>query len=94
MVPQTHKGTALGPMGNLQGSMRFYCLNTGHMLKQCSFMPLPMPDRIIKPINRLGLKWNRDTVSSSLTEGRNLTNGWMRYPKMTKSSKVYSSRGR
>ena len=28
-VSRTHKGIALGPTGNLQGSVKFYCLNTG-----------------------------------------------------------------
>jgi hypothetical protein len=48
MVPRTHKGIALGPTGNLQGTVKFYCLNTGHVLKRHSFMPLPMPNSMIQ----------------------------------------------
>jgi hypothetical protein len=48
MVVQMRKGIALGLMGNLQGTMKFYCLNTGQVLKCCYFTPLPIPDRVIK----------------------------------------------
>jgi hypothetical protein len=56
MVPQTHKGIALGPMKNLQGTVKFYCLNTGCMLKCHSFTPLPMPNSVIQQVNTIGLK--------------------------------------
>ena len=45
MTPQTHECIALGPTGNLQGSVKFYCLTTGRVLKRRSFTPMPMPDR-------------------------------------------------
>ncbi len=54
MEPWTHETAALGPTGNLQGSLNFYCLNTGRVLKRCSFTPMPMPDRIIKWVNAIG----------------------------------------
>jgi hypothetical protein len=56
IVPQRHKGIALGPTGNLQGTVKLYCLNTGRMLKRRSFMPLPMPDSMIQQVNIIGLK--------------------------------------
>jgi hypothetical protein len=56
MVACTHEAIATGPTGNLQGSVKFYCLNTGRILKLRSFTPLPMPDCIIKHINRIGAK--------------------------------------
>jgi hypothetical protein len=56
MVPRTHKGIALGPMGNLQGTVKFYCLKTGRVLKRRSFRPLPMPDSVIQQVNTIGLK--------------------------------------
>ncbi len=56
MVLRTHKGIALGPTGNLQGTIKFYSLNTGRVLKCCSFMPLPMPDSVIQQVNAIGLK--------------------------------------
>jgi hypothetical protein len=54
----THKGIALGPMGNLQGSMsvKFYCINTGRVLKRQSFTSMPMPDHVIKHINAISKK--------------------------------------
>ena len=54
MTPQTHKCIALGPTGNLQGSVKFYCLTTGRVLKRRSFTPMPMPDRVIKQANTIG----------------------------------------
>ncbi len=47
MVPCTHKAIALGPTGNLQGSVKFYCLKTRRVLKCWEFTPLPMPNYII-----------------------------------------------
>ncbi len=47
MTPCTHEAITLGPMGNLQGSMKFYSLNKGQVLKRRLFTPIPMPDRII-----------------------------------------------
>jgi hypothetical protein len=54
MVGHTHEGIALNPMGNLQGSVKFFCFNTGSVLKQRSFMALPMPTRVIKRVDRIG----------------------------------------
>ncbi len=50
----THETIALGPTRNLQGRVKFYCLNTGRVLKRCSFTPMPMPDSIIKQVNEIG----------------------------------------
>jgi hypothetical protein len=33
MTPWTHKAIAMGPMGNLQGLMKFFYINTGRILK-------------------------------------------------------------
>jgi hypothetical protein len=33
MTPWTHEAIAMGPTGNLQGSVKFFCLATGHILK-------------------------------------------------------------
>jgi hypothetical protein len=54
MEPQTHEMITLGPTGNLQGSVKFYWLNTGWVLKCRSFTPMPMPDCIIKRVNAIG----------------------------------------
>jgi hypothetical protein len=53
MTPCTHETIALGPMGNLQGSVKFYCLKTSRVLKRWSFTPIPMPDWIIKRVNMI-----------------------------------------
>jgi hypothetical protein len=49
-----HEAIALGPTGNLQGSVKFYCINNGRVLKCRSFTPMPMPDRVIKQVNKIG----------------------------------------
>ena len=46
----------MGPTGNLQGSVKFFCLTTGRILKCQSFTTLPMPDRVIKRVNNIGLR--------------------------------------
>jgi hypothetical protein len=56
MTPRMHESIALGPTRNLQGSLKFYSLNTGWVLKRCSFMPIPMPDRIIAKVNNIQAK--------------------------------------
>jgi hypothetical protein len=53
MAPRTHEAIAVGPTRNLQGSVKFFCLTTGRILKRCSFMPLPMPDRVIRQVNAI-----------------------------------------
>ena len=54
MTWRSHKAIALGPTGNLQGSVKFYCINTGWVLKRSSFTPMPMPDRVINQVNKIG----------------------------------------
>ena len=44
MAWRAHEAIALGPTGNLQGSVKFYCINTGRVLKRHSFTLMPMPD--------------------------------------------------
>jgi hypothetical protein len=74
MVRHTHEGIALGPMSNLQGSVKFFCLNTGCVLKQWLFTTLPMPMRVIKRIDMIGaqeaqgwefcfLNWDKDAFT-------------------------------
>jgi hypothetical protein len=55
-VWQTHKGIALGSTGNLQGSIKFYCINTGRVLKRHLFTQMPMPDCVIKQVNAIGAR--------------------------------------
>ena len=54
MTWRTHKCIALGPTRNLQGSMNFFCLTMGRVLKRCSLTLMPMPDQTIKHGNTIG----------------------------------------
>jgi hypothetical protein len=54
MVARTNKAIALDPTGNLQGSVKFYCIHTGWVLKHRSFTPMPMPDSVIQRVNTIG----------------------------------------
>jgi hypothetical protein len=56
MVGRTHKGITLGPMGNIQGSVNFLCLNMGRVLKWQLFTALPMPTRVIKCVDTIGVQ--------------------------------------
>jgi hypothetical protein len=56
MMPCIHETMAFGPMGNLQGGVKLYCLTTGQLLKRRSLTPLPMPDCIIKRVNTIGAR--------------------------------------
>ncbi len=53
-VAHTYEGIALGLTSNLQGSMKFYCLNTGRVLNHRLFTAMPMPQRMIKWVNAIG----------------------------------------
>jgi hypothetical protein len=54
MTIRTHEGIVLGPTGNLQGSVKFYCLKTGRVLKRREFTEMPMPDTVITRVNLIG----------------------------------------
>jgi hypothetical protein len=56
MAPRTHAAIALGPTGNLQGSVKFYCITTGRILKRRSFTPMLMPDHVIQRVNAIGTR--------------------------------------
>jgi hypothetical protein len=68
MTPRTHKAIAVGPTGNLQGSVKFYSLTTGRIIKQRLFTPMPMPDRVIKCINAIGLRERQGRVFCFLNQ--------------------------
>ncbi len=53
MVARTHKAIALGHTGSLQGSVIFYFIHTGWVLKRRSFTPMPMPDLVIQRVNTI-----------------------------------------
>ena len=53
-VIRTHEGISLGPTGNLQGSVKFYCQNTGRVLKRRAFTDIPMPTAVITKVDKIG----------------------------------------
>jgi hypothetical protein len=56
MTARTHEAIALGPTRNMQGSVKFYCLKTGRVLKRRLFTPMPMPNQVIKWVNMIGAR--------------------------------------
>jgi hypothetical protein len=54
--PHTHPCIALGPSGNLQGSVKSFDLETGMVVKRHTVTELPMPDDIIEKVNEWGRK--------------------------------------
>ena len=54
MKPRTHPAIALRPSGNLQGTVKFYRLSTGCVLRRRSFTLIPMPQAIIDRVNKIG----------------------------------------
>ena len=56
MTPRTHEAIALGPTRNLQGSVKFYCMKTGWVLKRRSFTPMLMLARVIRRMNSIGAR--------------------------------------
>ena len=56
MTPRMHEAIVLGPTGNLQGSVKIYCIHTGRVLKRCSFTPMLMPVHVIRQVNAIGTR--------------------------------------
>ena len=54
MDERTHSCIALGPAGNLQGSLKCFDLLTGKLVIRRTFKCLPLPERIIKLVNLWG----------------------------------------
>ena len=62
MVSRTHEAITLGYTGNSQGSIKFYCINTGWVLKRRLFTPMPMPDSMIQRVNKIGEREKRHVL--------------------------------
>ena len=58
-VSRTQEGITLGLPGNLQGSVKFFCLNTARVLKRRGFSVIPMPKSSITKVNEIGKKENQ-----------------------------------
>ncbi len=74
----------------MQGSVKFYCLTTGRVLKRRCFTPLVIPDRVIKRVNTKACMNNKATIFGSSIAARSHMNGLMRSPKMIRTSKASS----
>ena len=72
---RTHKGIALRTTGNLQGSVKFYYLNTGQVLKRRNFTPIPLPGRLIAKVEDIGNKQNPGREFRSTNRHKKLF-GW------------------
>jgi len=87
MVSRTHEAITLGPAGNLQGSVKFFCLNTGRVLKRRRFTQMPMPQSVITKVNNIGKNKIRDGRSASSTAMGSHSNGLMKFRRTTRTSK-------
>ena len=67
MSPRTKGCLLLGLSGNLQGSLKFFDLETGKVVVRHSFKVLPMPNRLAKLANPLGANFARDITSQDQT---------------------------
>ena len=54
MADRTHSFLALGPSGNLQGSVKCYDLLTGKVVVRRTIKVLPMPERLLRLANQWG----------------------------------------
>ena len=52
LMPTTHEAIAMGPAGNLQGSYKFLCLETGRKIVRLT--ESLMPGHIIEKVNKMG----------------------------------------
>lgn len=56
MAPQTSPAIALGPIPNIQGSHRFYCLDTKRMITHRQWTELPTPKSVIDLVHDVTMK--------------------------------------
>ncbi|KAL7474817.1 hypothetical protein ACHAW6_002980 [Cyclotella cf. meneghiniana] len=59
-APRSRNIVCVGPMGNMQGSYYFLDLDTKAIIKRRKFTELPIPDSIIRRIERWGKKDRQD----------------------------------
>ena len=73
MKARAYPALLLGPTGNIQGTIKAYDLTTGRVKKPRTFTPYPMPDRVIRAVNKIGLRDQKKTQERRL-ELRNRRN--------------------
>jgi hypothetical protein len=52
MVTCSTPAIALGPTGNLQRTYKFFSLAVGKKVKRHAFTPYPMPDLVVRKVQR------------------------------------------
>jgi hypothetical protein len=68
MTPRTDGAMSLIPVGNLQGSVRFYSLSTNRIIVSDHWTVLPLPQIVIDHINHLATKHSEGKDPSLLPE--------------------------
>ena len=63
---RTREAIALGPTGNIQGTQKVFCLETGKVLKQRKIIPLPVPDRVIQKVEQWGKRSQRESYGTKI----------------------------
>jgi hypothetical protein len=56
----------LGPTGNVQGSVNCYNLETKEVVTRRTIFPLPMPDRVVRRVIKLGDRCKQKRVSARI----------------------------
>ena len=51
--PKTRPAICMGPSGNIQKSIKFMCMDKGKNMVRRNYARLPMPDSIIKKVEKL-----------------------------------------
>eukprot|EP00956_Cyclotella_meneghiniana_P033182 scaffold94212_cov46-Cyclotella_meneghiniana.AAC.1 len=66
MADRTQPCIVLGPTGNIQGGVFCYNLTTKRVVERRTVTPLPMPDRVIKRVIKLGERAKQKRTSERL----------------------------
>ena len=63
---RTHEGISMGPMGNFQGSHKFFCLYQGKIITRRQFTRMEMPESVINRVNKWGTKSKKEVLGRDL----------------------------
>ena len=63
---RTYNGIYLGPTGNHQGNVKVFNIGTGKVKKPRTIRILPVPDRVIILVNKLGKRFQRESQRNKL----------------------------
>ena len=54
MIPCTHKAISVGITGNLNGTYKFFCMKTRHILKFCTWTEYFTPQKVVNKVDKWG----------------------------------------